>query len=102
MSKRRDRTAKSTVQQPAPIAAPAPTERSNAGHWIGLTTLALIVVFVTVWMYLHSEQPAAATRTVPSLASAPDPARFRADAWYLPADDRLGFIEIPAGAFRMG
>lgn len=28
--------------------------------------------------------------------------RFRADAWYLPADDHLGFVEIPAGRFVMG
>jgi formylglycine-generating enzyme required for sulfatase activity len=28
--------------------------------------------------------------------------RFRADAWHLPDDDLLGFIEVPAGAFRMG
>ena len=28
--------------------------------------------------------------------------RFRADAWYLPADEMLGFIEIPGGPFLMG
>ena len=28
--------------------------------------------------------------------------RFRLDAWYLPADPMLGFIEIPAGPFTMG
>jgi len=28
--------------------------------------------------------------------------RFRADAWYLPAEPLLGFIEIPAGPFLMG
>jgi len=28
--------------------------------------------------------------------------RFRPDAWYLPDDPMLGFIEIPAGAFTMG
>ena len=31
-----------------------------------------------------------------------DPVRFRADAWYLPDEPLLGFIEIPAGSFRMG
>lgn len=29
-------------------------------------------------------------------------ARFRADAWYLPDEPLLGFVEIPAGAFHMG
>jgi formylglycine-generating enzyme required for sulfatase activity len=28
--------------------------------------------------------------------------RFRADAWFLPGDDLLGFVEVPAGPFRMG
>jgi len=28
--------------------------------------------------------------------------RFRADAWFLPADPMLGFMEIPAGPFTMG
>ena len=27
---------------------------------------------------------------------------FRADAWFLPDDDLLGFVEIPAGPFLMG
>lgn len=28
--------------------------------------------------------------------------RFNADAWFLPTDARLGFVEIPAGPFTMG
>jgi formylglycine-generating enzyme required for sulfatase activity len=36
-----------------------------------------------------------------ALAIIGDP-RFRADAWYLPDEPLLGFVEIPAGAFRMG
>jgi formylglycine-generating enzyme required for sulfatase activity len=28
--------------------------------------------------------------------------RFRADAWYLPEEPLLGFVEIPEGSFRMG
>ena len=35
------------------------------------------------------------------LAALGDP-RFRADAWYLPDDPMLGFVEIPAGPFIMG
>jgi formylglycine-generating enzyme required for sulfatase activity len=35
------------------------------------------------------------------LARLGDP-RFRADAWYLPDEPLLGFVEIPAGPFRMG
>ena len=36
-----------------------------------------------------------------ALAVIGDP-RFRADAWYLPDDTLLGFVEIPAGSFLMG
>jgi formylglycine-generating enzyme required for sulfatase activity len=35
------------------------------------------------------------------LASLGDP-RFRADAWYLPDEELLGFVEIPEGPFLMG
>ncbi|MGH8068217.1 MAG: SUMF1/EgtB/PvdO family nonheme iron enzyme [Candidatus Entotheonellia bacterium] len=36
-----------------------------------------------------------------TLAHLGDP-RFRADAWFLPNDDSLGFVKIPAGPFWMG
>ena len=36
-----------------------------------------------------------------ALAQQGDP-RFRADAWYLPDEPLLGFVEIPAGPFLMG
>ena len=36
-----------------------------------------------------------------ALAVIGDP-RFRADAWHLPDEPLLGFVEIPAGPFRMG
>jgi formylglycine-generating enzyme required for sulfatase activity len=36
-----------------------------------------------------------------TLARLGDP-RFRADAWFLPDEPLLGFVEIPAGAFWMG
>ena len=36
-----------------------------------------------------------------SLSKLGDP-RFRPDAWYLPGDRMLGFVEVPAGPFLMG
>jgi formylglycine-generating enzyme required for sulfatase activity len=36
-----------------------------------------------------------------ALARLGDP-RFRAEAWYLPDEPLLGFVEIPAGPFQMG
>lgn len=38
--------------------------------------------------------------TVPDLPASLE--GFRADAWYLPAGDLLGFVEIPEGEFLMG
>ncbi|MCI5210330.1 MAG: hypothetical protein D3910_16415, partial [Candidatus Electrothrix sp. ATG2] len=36
-----------------------------------------------------------------ALARLGDP-RFRPDRWFLPDEDLLGFVEIPAGEFLMG
>ena len=41
------------------------------------------------------------TQTGLVLAQLGDP-RFRADAWFLPAEPLLGFVEVPAGPFLMG
>ena len=70
----------------------------------GLVVLAMIVLGVAVWMY--SQRPStspAGTATAPLPASLPaDLQGFRADAWFLPDDDLLGFVEVPAGPFLMG
>ena len=52
---------------------------------------------------LRSDQLSAVQRVAAgnALAQLGDP-RFRPDAWYLPAEALLGFVEIPAGAFLMG
>ena len=44
--------------------------------------------------------PATPETSLPPLPEALD--GFRADAWFLPDDDALGFVEIPAGPFTMG
>jgi formylglycine-generating enzyme required for sulfatase activity len=48
--------------------------------------------------HLSPVERAAAGNTLARLG---DP-RFRAEAWFLPKDDLLGFMKIPAGAFWMG
>ena len=49
------------------------------------------------------ERPAQPTSSGTSLAPLPESLDgFRADAWFLPDDDLLGFVEIPAGPFTMG
>jgi formylglycine-generating enzyme required for sulfatase activity len=73
---------------------PAP---GNAG---GVAVIAALTVAVIGWLY--TQRPEAATRGVPKHAELSALAGFRADAWFLPDDDLLGFVEIPAGSFRMG
>jgi formylglycine-generating enzyme required for sulfatase activity len=51
---------------------------------------------------MRSARPAAERCALgEALGRVGDP-RFRADAWHLPADEMLGFVEIPGGPFRMG
>ena len=49
------------------------------------------------------ERPASSGSPAASLSPLPEALDgFRADAWFLPDDDLLGFVEIPAGPFTMG
>ena len=50
---------------------------------------------------LNRTQPRLRALAGRALGALGDP-RFRADAWYLPADPMLGFVEMPAGKFIMG
>jgi formylglycine-generating enzyme required for sulfatase activity len=79
--------------------APPPADGSRS--WIGWAVLAAIAAVVAaVLIYARSQPPAGA-----SAPPAPDAAAargFRADAWFLPDDPLLGFVEIPAGPFVMG
>ncbi len=67
----------------------------------GLSILAALVLGVAVWLaYLSS--PSIPLTDTESLAGQADLSGFRADAWFLPDDEMLGFVEIPAGLFLMG
>ena len=71
---------------------------------VGPAILAVIVVGTAVWLGL---QPAPggtdpATGAHPAAAPPADLPGFRADAWFLPDDAALGFVEVPAGPFPMG
>ena len=61
--------------------------------------LAALVLGVTVWMSYQSPQsaPPAGSNSSPAQLSG-----FRPDAWFLPDQELLGFVEIPAGPFLMG
>ena len=75
-----------------------PAYPSNAR---GVAVIAAITFAVTGWLY--SQRPEGAARSAPALASDVTAlSGFRPDAWFLPDEDLLGFVEIPAGPFRMG
>lgn len=63
--------------------------------------LALLVLGVALWMYAHRPQPAVPDEGA-GVANTSDIPGFRTDAWFLPDDPLLGFVEIPAGPFSMG
>ncbi len=76
------------------------------------TLSALIVVGAVSCQRQASETPARAEQVpaptanpaeIPGSTAVPaELPGFRADAWFLPDDDLLGFVEIPAGPFVMG
>ena len=66
--------------------------------------LAAIVAVVAAVLYYARTQPAVAELRI-GRGPAVDAAAlrgFRADAWFLPDDELLGFVEIPSGPFVMG
>ena len=83
----------------SPVAPP--TRPSSRG---GLTLLTLLILAVAAWM--TTQQPSSnqtrESHRVPSHALPTELADFHPDAWYLPGETLLGFVEIPAGPFRMG
>jgi formylglycine-generating enzyme required for sulfatase activity len=85
----------------------APKDFELIGHRTGFAVLAIVALFIGIWLYL--QRPAAdssmlqqPSNPVPALQGQTDLMRFREDTWYLPSDDLLGFVEIAAGAFIMG
>ena len=68
---------------------------------IGITVLVSMIVFVAVWMgYQSAESTSPVEAETEILNEELD--GFRRDAWYLPDETLLGFVEIPAGSFLMG
>ncbi len=72
------------------------------GGQIGFAILAIVVVFVAVWMQVQGRRALLndANTTLDAATASVD--GFRPDFWQLPDEPLLGFVEIPAGVFRMG
>lgn len=85
---------------------PDAEEGSSVAAWIRVGLLvAPLVVIAGVWTQRGldvSVTPAEAGTAVPDRAVPEELPGFRPDAWYLPDDELLGFVEIPGGPFVMG
>ena len=71
----------------------------------GITLVVVLVLGVAVWMSLQRPQPESAgdmERLSGLTASLGDLSGFRSNAWFLPDEGLLGFVEVPAGPFSMG
>ena len=83
--------------------APPPTEQSRRAVWIGSAVLAaLVAIVVAVLIQARSQPVFSAPRVEYAAPSGDQVAGFRPDAWFLPNDELLGFVEIPGGSFLMG
>jgi formylglycine-generating enzyme required for sulfatase activity len=80
---------------------PATHGVNSAG--LGHLAVAAIVIGVALFLYFHGNGPAPGSALpLPKPAAPANLPGFRADAWLLPSDHLLGFVEIPAGPFTMG
>ncbi len=83
----------------------APNETANKhvpGRTVGFLIMSVLTVFVAVFMQMQSQTLGVATTDQLTAAYSGDLDGFAAEHWYLPDDDLLGFVAIPAGSFTMG
>ena len=78
-----------------------PSEARAPDRTAGFTVMLVVIIFVALWM---SRQDSGVGSGLSIQATAPitELDGFRSDAWFLPDDSSLGFIEISAGTFTMG
>ena len=93
-------TPRSRPPRPVPPAATmAATGLCRSPVLRSVVAVALVLV-LGVTACERSAPSESATASLPPLPDVLD--GFRADAWFLPDDDLLGFVEVPAGPFTMG
>lgn len=73
-------------------------ERTTPRTWRGC--ICKFLTLLTIW--LISQHSVYAQSTSPTVQLANQLQGFRPDAWFLPNDETLGFVLIPAGSFPMG
>jgi formylglycine-generating enzyme required for sulfatase activity len=69
---------------------------------VGLTIMCLAIVFVAAWMALQSPQQIDSEATELSSPAQVVITGFLANAWFLPDEPLLGFVQVPTGPFTMG
>lgn len=79
---------------------PSETSTSPNNAW-GVAIIVAITVAVAGWLYFQGLEALQAPTPVdgPEITDLPG---FRPDAWFLPDEELLGFVEIPSGPFQMG
>ena len=101
----------------APVAVPPDRGGRRSGHsgpsgprgessarftWIGLAIVAAAAIATTLVLVSQQSRVPGVAQQQNRPASSDADTRFRADAWWLPADEMLGFVRIDAGPFVMG
>lgn len=76
--------------------------KPDASRTTGLAILSALVVGAAMWLAWQGRSASATADAMPAMNPSTDLTRFRASPWRLPEDRMLGFVEIPAGPFRMG
>lgn len=102
---RRDREPEGAAGPLPSTGGPAPSTNGPPSSTSGVAVVAALVLAVAAWMALQrpqSESAVDAERFSGLTASFGDPSGLRSDAWFLPDEELLGFVEVPAGPFLMG
>ncbi len=84
-----------------PFAADPPVRSSTT---VGVTILLVLILGVAAWMFTQRPTGSAVPfgATSPPAALPSELPGFRPDAWFLPDDGLLGFVEVTGGPFLMG
>lgn len=86
---------KSERMTDSPVSA---SEEEVPGRLVGIGVMSVAILFVAWNLGRQAEE----SNAVPETVVAQSLNGFRSDAWMLPDEDMLGFVEIPAGTFTMG
>ena len=80
---------------------PAMETKKAPGRTLGFSVMSVLSFMVAFFLFQQGSdlQQELAVGSNPVTSSMPG---FRSDMWFLPDDENLGFVEIPAGPFTMG